>query len=243
MKPTDELISKIRKLMTLEKGAKELGNTAEAANAAARIQDILLKYNLDMSTVENVGEETDIAEDKMDWTQFWKKSEGDWVKALAHAISKANLCKSISVNHGEGKYSLLLVGETQNIIVVRYLIEFLITRAREICRKDFKTYEGLGGPQKWGVFRRSFFNGFAIVIAARVKEQTQTQPQQVQGLILVHDAKVKEYLDNNHRNLRPGKPMKQNGNHGRVFGVQAGRDISLNKAIDLERKAESRMLN
>lgn len=245
MSPQENLIKKIQKLMALKEGAEALGNMAEASNAAAKISDILMKYNLDMAQVNTTSLQDTISQEKVHSNDFYKKSEGDWIVMLAHKVAKANLCKSIKSNKFNGCYDLLLVGEKQNLEVVRWLLDYLITSGRRICRKDFAKYQGMGGPQKWGKYRRSWLNGFAIAIAKRMEENVVKQVEEnpgVPGLIRVMDNKITEYCEK-HFNLNKGKAFKQNKNHGFGFGVQAGQNISLSKAIDLGTQGNSRMLN
>ena len=50
----NSILSKLKKLQRLYEGAKAINSEAEAANAAAKIQNLLTQYNLSMADLDAV---------------------------------------------------------------------------------------------------------------------------------------------------------------------------------------------
>ena len=47
----ESIIEKVQKLLRLQKGAEDIGSLEEAANAAEKVQTLLLKHNLEMADI------------------------------------------------------------------------------------------------------------------------------------------------------------------------------------------------
>ena len=79
---------KISKLIRLEEGAKEIGSMEEAANAAAQIQKLLLKYNIDRNQLEPEKQKENIISKEVEIGKEhgYKKTESDWMLVLANHI-------------------------------------------------------------------------------------------------------------------------------------------------------------
>src|SRR3989339_868143 len=93
----------LKKLMNLKEGAEKIGSIHEAENAAARINEILLKYNLELSEIK-FSEKSKIEYDETALPGIVfedgifknkRKNEGNWVQLLYMIISKHNLCKVV----------------------------------------------------------------------------------------------------------------------------------------------------
>lgn len=52
----NSILSKLKKLQRLYEGAKAINSEAEAANAAAKIQNLLTQYNLSMADLDAVAD-------------------------------------------------------------------------------------------------------------------------------------------------------------------------------------------
>ena len=63
----NSILSKLKKLQRLYEGAKAINSEAEAANAAAKIQNLLTQYNLSMADLDAVADNeqaTNVVEEK-----------------------------------------------------------------------------------------------------------------------------------------------------------------------------------
>ena len=65
----NSILSKLKKLQRLYEGAKAINSEAEAANAAAKIQNLLTQYNLSMVDLDSVADDSQkssVTEDQLD---------------------------------------------------------------------------------------------------------------------------------------------------------------------------------
>ena len=92
--PSDSIVRKIQLLLNL--GARTEGNEAEAAAAMARAQELLARYNLDLSTVQDKvvagGTAEREAEAKRDYASSKRSAMYKWQQNLVRALAEANFC-------------------------------------------------------------------------------------------------------------------------------------------------------
>lgn len=214
-----ELIAKIQKLMKLEEGAKKLGNIEEAANAAGKIRDILMKHNLDLYTVQNAGDQTQkeapIIKDDYQPEDFTKPHEGDWVKRLVKTIAPFYLCKCFGYTNTAMGLKVTIIGTATNVEIVWYTVEQLVNRIRPLSRDAFKAYTG---HEKRNTFFRGFFRGAVEGIQYQLAENAQRE---------VYKAKEAE------ERKRAGKPIAELESTAIMFiGMQVQEQRRVQQFID-----------
>lgn len=99
----NSILSKLKKLQRLYEGAKAINSEAEAANAAAKIQNLLTQYNLSMADLDSVADNeqaTNVVEEKLgdNWA---RKCGGFWDQLLLYGICKYNFCYVIASRRHE----------------------------------------------------------------------------------------------------------------------------------------------
>lgn len=93
----NSILSKLKKLQRLYEGAKAINSEAEAANAAAKIQNLLTQYNLSMVDLDSVADDSQkssVTEDQLD-DRWSRKTGGAWDQLLLYGICKYNFCYTI----------------------------------------------------------------------------------------------------------------------------------------------------
>lgn len=93
----NSILSKLKKLQRLYEGAKAINSEAEAANAAAKIQNLLTQYNLSMADLDSVADDSQkssVTEDQLD-DRWSRKTGGAWDQLLLYGICKYNFCYTI----------------------------------------------------------------------------------------------------------------------------------------------------
>lgn len=252
-----ELIAKIQKLMKLEEGAKTVGNIEEAANAAAKIRDILMKYNLDLYTVQTAGDQTtkEVPITDMDRQpeEFTKPHEGDWVKRLTKTIAPFYLCKAFGYSGKSSGMKVNIVGTPTNIEILWYTVEQLVNRLRPMSRESFREYKG---HEKRNTYFRGFFTGAVDGIhhqlgenARREKwraEQAELQRRNgvdisdndttsimVINMQLQQQRKVETYIRDNmsFSSSKGSGPRGTSSQSGRAFGYETGKSINISSGI------------
>lgn len=168
------IIEKIQKLLNLKEGAEAVGSLAEAENAAAKMQDLLMKWNLDLNQVKSASiaakAKISIEEVFVDTSKKTKKSESFWVPRLYVGVARNNLCKVWW--GGAGEFYVNIIGHSHNIALVEYICDQLIDKIRiaeKFAWKDYyKENEGNSWSEKRGTFRRGFLEGASIGITKRL---------------------------------------------------------------------------
>lgn len=241
-----KILEKLRKLLALQEKA---GTTEEAANAAAKIRDMLLKYNLDMEAVKRsdptkVEEVRQASYNPEDLTM---RHEGKWVTKLTGVIARHNMCQLI-LTRGDWVY---IIGTKSNVQITWFLVEQLVNRLRPMSREYFARYEG---AEKRNTFFRGFFLGAVDGISStlskeaarevynakqahtskleqRPLDETQTQAIALTTMLVKEQKRVEDYISSNFR-LGKGKTIgKSKSQSGREIGYEAGAGMSINKGI------------
>lgn len=150
----NSILSKLKKLQRLYEGAKAINSEAEAANAAAKIQNLLTQYNLSMVDLDSVADDSQkssVTEDQLD-DRWSRKTGGAWDQLLLYGICKYNFCYTIvSQKHTsritsggrlvyEVRRKFIVIGEQQNIEVVKWLFAVLSRQLYELSKKRYKEY-------------------------------------------------------------------------------------------------------
>jgi hypothetical protein len=112
-----KIIDRLKKMLTHEASARELGSIGEAENFAAKIQEFLVKYNLSRTDVEIQEEQTTLGSHYTGCITFRLK----WQRILCHSIGVANGVHMVVFSDG---YTGVLVGESADVDVVMELFKY-----------------------------------------------------------------------------------------------------------------------
>lgn len=125
---SDTIVIRIKKLLALAKSTNE----NEAAVAAAKAQELLLKYNIEIAQVDGV----DLSK-KEHYTREFKEVFGknriQWQVDLANSIAKNNLCRIVLSGKG-----IWWVGKPTNIEIAQYMFETTMRDLEDIAEKRWK---------------------------------------------------------------------------------------------------------
>lgn len=172
------IIEKIQKLLNLKEGAEAVNSLAEAENAASKLQDLLMKWNLDLDQVKSATiaskAKINIEEVYINTEGKTKHSESFWIPKLYAGVARNNLC---TVWWSQGKFDLVIVGHSHNIALVEYICDQLIDKIRIAEKYAWKTYNNENRlddeKEKRGTWRRGFLEGAAFGIDARLTKDFQ----------------------------------------------------------------------
>lgn len=253
----NSILSKLKKLQRFYEGAKAINSEAEAANAAAKIQNLLTQYNLSMADLDSVADDSQkssVTEDQLD-DRWSRKTGGAWDQLLLYGICKYNFCYTIvSQKHTsritsggrlvyEVRRKFIVIGEQQNIEVVKWLFAVLSRQLYELSKKRYKEYladdlqalirlftgEKRMSPAK---FHRSYLTGAAEGVQDRLKEERDRELQaqvQVNALVLRTDQKLNDYVAENYKDLRSSRPMHIGSGHAMAMGREDGRKVNITR--------------
>lgn len=251
----DHLADKLRKLLAMQDGTS---NPHEAANAAQRIQELLLKYNLDLN---NLGEkEPPIIEAYIGVREMEIKNEGEWAKKLLVKIASFYFCKAIYWESNKGRiYSIKILGEEINTQLLLFTHDQLIVRIRYMAKQAVKTYQGVYNPL---AFKRAYYMGCVEAISDKLWEEffRDRKSQSVgYGLIITKKDRIEDYIRDKREkedlaylekygpivpNSDPPKESKKKSKEkvyketsyaakdAQEMGYADGKTISINKGLD-----------
>lgn len=253
----NSILSKLKKLQRLYEGAKAINSEAEAANAAAKIQNLLTQYNLSMADLDAVADNeqaTNVVEEKLgdSWS---RKCGGFWDQFLLYGICKYNFCYAIvsrrrecRVNRNgkevcEMRQKYVVIGEPHNIEVVKWLFDVLASQLYCLALKRYEEYRNddsqalmrvFTGEKRMhrGTFLRSYLAGAAKGVQNRLKEERDRELQaqvQVNALVLRTDQKLNDYVAENYKNLRSARPGHIGSSHAMSMGFEDGRKVNITR--------------
>jgi hypothetical protein len=225
----DAIIERIKKLQAMTDTSR--GTTpAEAATAAAKIQELLFNYNLELAQIDAAPDRDDVQSEE--GTYGGGKSETQWRGTLLHHICLTNFCRSVRRTTTN---SPVIVGRKHNILVVRQLFDYLAPEILRLANAASRA-DGLRGPAITA-FRRAFALGAVTEIVARLREQRRVNADATAAstaLVLASDravaTKLKELFPRTVTARRASVSWARQGAYAQ--GREAGRVIGLNRPLD-----------
>lgn len=243
----DKLLDKAKKIHGYTKST----NVNEAANAAARLTEFLLKYNLDISQVE--GHETNKEEPlgRKDVNYFYENVI-NWQNTLAWIIAKANLCTTVrSGTH------IVWLGKLSNIQVAEFIFDTavadildmaknmwsIILQARADPRfadklnQELKTIHG----KEW---KNTFYVGAVDGIRDRLDAEVNAlrQDTNMNALIVYNDRAIQEYTKTQFPRLTQ-RSFHYRENSGYGAGHRFGSEYQFKTGVGAGGSESTRQLN
>lgn len=241
MNPEIEKIhSRIRKLQKLQEGASAIGSMEEAANAAAQIQKLLFKHNLDLNQIEpeKVKDRLIISKFEIGKKHGFRKTESDWLSTLLNVICVNNMCKSIRMNkstmYEEGRIDMRIIGEPSNIEVVTYLFDQLVATIKYSRRLAFKqAEEDYPGLKRNGYFR-SYSKAFCAAIAEKLHEQQEANKVEYTGgsaLMVINNEALEKKAAEQFGRLTSSKSRSLKNVIGALHGKRDGDKAQIHQGL------------
>lgn len=232
----EKIVEKLRKLIAMERSARDIGSIAEAEAFASKIQELLSTHKLEQSEVElSEQEESDpidmeeVATDEAGFKSVGKKVM--WQLHLADGIAKANGCKLI----GTRTNRVIFAGRQSDRELCKILFIYILELAKDMNERAAKQYkrETLKGvqqlygsmdidPRKLRLlqkeFKQSWYTGFSDSVKARfIAKWEEMKAQYAESAAIVHIDNNKKLIDEFLRGkIRAGRRSQ------RYIGNQAG---------------------
>lgn len=229
----NSILDKLRKLANLKEGAEAVGSYEEAANAAAKFQDLLLKHNLTEKQVMDHGIEKKarMLEKHFDCMEYNIGNSTGWVERLVSAVAHSCLCRVVRLGHTKATKSIL--GEEHNVLAAVYMTEQLISKISIASSVSWRLYKG---AEKKGAFIRGFLLGAVNAICERLHKQEEeiAKPNTEMGLMVIDKrALATRFMMDKYQNLRSARPssISSSSSDGYGRGVAAGRAMDINKGV------------
>jgi hypothetical protein len=237
----DSLINKIRNLlkMTTSNGCTE----AEAAAAAAKVQELMIAHNISISQVK-VSERSEPAEN-VDRAAVRKGGKlVRWKIALLDGCAQANFCKCYS-RHYCGDVEMIVVGKPTNRAACMEVFEYLEATIERLAARAIKQRPSYESARSYG---NAFRYGAAERLRARLKESIrQASEKGAAGstAIVVADvykaafAEIERYYQQNNVRLSRGRGASVKSGSGYHAGSAAAANVSLTPSKRIGRSSGS----
>lgn len=174
-----DIIDKIAKLLALATSPNE----NEAAQAAAKAQELLMQHNLSLGDIK-----TDQSSAKIPIEQTVIDSSGKkihWKGFLAQAIARANFCQMYWNTRG-GQSRTMILGKSHNVAITKSIYVYLITAVERLATEGVKAEKrnycdylnqiagrGIDAQPEpnWRTWKSSFITGCSRRLCDRLDEQ------------------------------------------------------------------------
>jgi hypothetical protein len=240
----DAIADKVRKLLALATSS----NPHEAALAAARAQDLMFRYNLELSQVQ-----TDRQGDsyvKQDVTLSGAKSgDRNWRRLLMATIARNTFCKAIYYS-GRGtrdkREQMAIIGQRHNIKHCQYLYEYLARELERMERLAWDAYCAVTWTSErvhWLTYANNFYRGAVTEIERRLMEQRKASETaaEVEGqgdasraLVVLTAQQLQEATHRFFPKLTAGRLSATRNHSGEAYraGREAGRSVPIRRGVE-----------
>lgn len=226
----DSILWKIKKLLALA-DTRTNTNPNEAAQAAAKAQELLFKHNLSMLSIDGLQDQDSEAILKEEWVApDVNRTSLGWAGPLLNIICKTNFCRVIRLSSGSAKYAL--IGKPSNIQVSQYLFTYL---KGEIDRLGKQTVKSEGIITKKASWVKDFSYGAMSSVIAKLKEQKQQNAQASTtstALVIMSDRQLDNAVRSYYPHVSRSSSRARSSDSGAFgAGVSAGRNINIRQGV------------
>ena len=223
----DEIIAKIQKLLALTDSANE----HEATLAMEKANELLVKHNLSLLTVNGHGQKEATGHMTAE-----TKHSSPWVRHLWHGVARLNFCEYFySASNHLTEHTV--IGSAANSTSACHMAEYLTQTVLRLSKEAQREHNA---DNK---FRESFKKGCGARVTSRLWEKLREQKEgkmkmdgvDTSNLPMVidqNDALLKAYVEETFGKLRATKSRARASNSfGYSLGREAGNRVSLNNQI------------
>lgn len=227
----DTILDRIRKVQ----GYLKSDNPNEAAVAAAKLSELLLKYNLELSDIPEKERPKDPFANTA--TDNEGKRLADWRITLASSIARANLCRIVISGS-----TIRWLGRQSNVEVAQYIYTTCADDLQRICDGLWIAIYDLlkqGGVDKEDrihgkTWKADFLAGAANGVKQKLREEMDqwiSENDNVNALITVNDRELANYVRAQYPSLGSRSSGSTMGGSAYGLGVNTGRNISFKTGI------------
>lgn len=236
----DSVIKKVQALLNL---AGDAGATqAEAANAAARAQELLTKYQLHRCELEDAGAPQVEVVEVVARSHDGNSSATGWRGILLRGITEANSCVGLKVGFGEINdsgnivrgHKLHIIGKKDMAEMCGYLYAALTREIRRLSATATRQRYATGQSGR-NAYANSFRIGAAVTISYRltaakreeVARAARERGEGVTALVRRDDQLAHDFINMNYAKVVKGGKISSSSQAGERDGAEAGRHIDI----------------
>jgi uncharacterized protein DUF2786 len=222
------IVERIKKLYNL---AERNASTEEAAAAAAKIQELCFKHNLELDAVLAQSGEKPEPYVRFDYllpntTRF----DVGWKRTLFNAVCKANFCKSI---YFASTVKMAVIGQRQNFDVAVYEFDYLLTELRRLGIESCQRQGFLNNRDKRR-YIQGFNEGATATLYKKLTAAFTYQSQQTtesRALVVVKDKQLEVATKEHFPHLVHRSRSIGGSSNGYSDGRAAAQHIMVNRGV------------
>jgi hypothetical protein len=223
-----DIIERIKKLANL---SRKNDSTAEAASAAAKMQELAFQHNLDLEKVLAEGTEAKTPYVKFDYLMpDTESADVGWKRVLFRGVCKGNFCQAVTLPRTT---RMAVVGQKHNYEVVCYTYEYL-TREIQRLAIDHCIKQGFLTSKDKRRYIAGFCEGAATECYHKLVATQKAQAQTASDCMALVVRKGKELTDavkTHFPRLRHSVRRASGSSAGYGDGRIAGKGISVNRGV------------
>ncbi len=227
----------VRIIKELEALSASTNSAAEAANAAAKAQSLLLKHHLSVSDVEDLEEELEPLVERKEVLDG-KRHIAGWKQILLSVVAKACLCEwmtSFASEQGDRTFSF--IGRSSNVEIARYTFRVLERQVIELGEKE-KLRRRLGG-ESTRKHMKDYLEGIVDSIRGLLAKEQATVSRsnsEVNALIISKGIEAADYRQKLYPDVSFGTRTTYYNANSRERGQLAGKSVRLKDALSSDGK-------
>jgi hypothetical protein len=218
-----KVIEKIKKLLSLGNS----DNEHEARLAAERASELLVRHNLSIQDVKRQDSDygSHVVRDG-----YWCETEDKYVTSIIKAHFFVDVFENVTNERHPTARSrrrrLTFVGTKENIEIAAYIYHFLMHEFRML----WACYKVKNKANERS--RQSYYLGLFNGLHAQLKDRRQSVEKET-GLVVVKDAGLKKYIDNNFGKMKQSKAsISDRDASARASGFEEGKNLSIRKGLN-----------
>lgn len=232
----ESILDKIKKLQLHADSAKNIGSHEEAAAFAAKVAELLLKYNLDMADIK-LADSSTIEEDiskglfnPADHGIKQRKTRVEWQEMLASSVARAHFCRILV---GRGMNTMAMVGRPHNREVASWLLGVLIRdlefSADKAYVKFFYECKADGDVTKARGYRASWLSGAVSAIRGRLDAWRADLPEESTALVRSIDVELDAWVDEHSTGTIQTHATTVTNRQGILDGIEHGKSVNIDQ--------------
>ena len=228
----DTILEKIRKVQ----GYLKSYNPNEAAVAAAKLTEMLLKHNIDISQIPQSERKRDPFTKQTIRTET-KQQIPEWKISIGFSVAKANLCRMVTSYDSREVYFL---GRESNVEVTQFIYE-TCTRDLQAMADTFwyvikDVLKGDGTETIHGrTWKMQFLTGAAAGVQQKLREEIErwrNENTNANALIVTNDSELQVYMKSIFPNLGTHSSSSYvRGGNAYGLGVATGKNIQFKTGV------------
>lgn len=188
---SEDILRRIKKLLSLASSSNE----NEAASAAAKAQDLMFQYELDMSVVEgyNIDKDNQIEESAI--AAFGGRA-ANWKMWLFTAVARTSLCEPYISRSRTGQRGMI-IGRKSDTELARYTFDYLIKEIERLSDAFManQIYYDRGHAR---TLRRSWLEGAVLMVTGNLYSDFRARKEQSEAstaLVVSREGEIKDYMN------------------------------------------------